>query len=767
LRNVNSMRVEPDGVRSPSSGSIAARRGRCRALSARRSPDARIRLPTPPPAPCFVADDHVLRTTNFDRLFSPRGIALVGASAAANSVAGQPLRYLTEFGYAGKVYPVNPKYGEMKGLVCYPDLASVPDPCDLALIVVGGRHVPGVIDQCGARGIPFAVVLSAGFQEIGAAGAQNQRELEAALARNDVRIIGPNCIGMLNLVEHVHAGFGGAMGNPGLKAGRIAMVTQSGGYGMGMVAAADAQGVGFNYIVSTGNETNVTATELIGYLLERDDTDAVVAYLEGSTDGRGLIRIGRRALELEKPVLMWKVGNSRSGRRAATSHTGRLTAGPELFRRALEQGGYIEIGDTDDVVDLAQFLGYKKRAQGSRVLITTLSGGAGVLIADLCEQHGLEVPETAPATLAKLKPISPELGSLGNPIDLTPQGYGDNFASYTKVIETALGADEFDQAIVRSAPGSVAGVWAPGFVEMADRIDKPVVLQWGSGSEREEKAHAIVRAAGIPCFLSPRRCLNAMGAMHRFGLKVRRHKERACAQSARPVAPQALDLPSRGALGERASKQVLARYGIPAVRERLIPEDRIETLTEAGLGFPLAVKIESPDIAHKTEAGAIRLGVTDLAGLRKAAGEVLAAARRYRPGARIDGVLAQEMASGTEVIIGAVDDAYFGPTVMFGLGGILTEVLHDVTHRFAPFDPATARDMLAEIKGAALLRGYRGSPPLDVDALAEVLVRVSLLIADHSNRIKEIDINPLFVRPAGQGVVAADALVVLHEPGGQ
>lgn len=715
------------------------------------------------PSMPFVFAEPVLNTTDFHRLFSPRGIALVGASSAANSVAGQPLRYLTEFGYRGKVYPVNPKYTEMKGLACYPDLGAVPDPCDLALVVVSGRHVPGVIDQCGARGIPFAIVLSAGFQEIGAAGAQNQRELEAALARNNVRIVGPNCIGMLNLNEHVHAGFGGAMGNPDLRAGRIAMVTQSGGYGMGMVAAADAQGIGFNYIVSTGNETNVTATELIAYLLEREDTDAVAAYLEGSTDGRGLIAIGKRALELEKPVLMWKVGNSRAGRRAATSHTGRLTAGPELFRRALEQGGYIEIGDTDDVVDLAQFLAYKKRAKGNRVLVTTLSGGAGVLIADLCEQQGLVVPETAPDTVAKLKPISPELGSLGNPIDLTPQGYGDNFASYTKVIETALGADEFDLAIVRSAPGSVASVWASGFVEMANRIDKPVVLQWGSGSERETHAQEIVRAAGIPCYLSPRRSLNALGAMYRFGVKVERHRARSAAHAPRCIERQSLELPASGALGERASKLVLGRYGIPAVSERLLTQAQIETLTDAGIRYPVAVKIESPDIAHKTEAGAIRLNVMNLDELRLAARTVIASAHRYKPEARIDGVLVQEMASGTEVIIGAVDDAYFGPTVMFGLGGILTEVLHDVTHRFAPFDLATAHDMLNEIKGAALLRGYRGSPALDTDALADVLVRVSLLIADHARRIKEIDINPLFVRPAGQGVVAADALIVVHD----
>ncbi|MCC6535765.1 MAG: acetate--CoA ligase family protein [Burkholderiales bacterium] len=699
---------------------------------------------------------------DFDRLFSPRGIALVGASATPTSLGGQPLRFLTEYGYAGRVYPVNPKYPELKGLPCYPDVASVPDPCDLALIVVGAHHVPGVIDQCGARGLPFAIVLSAGFHEIGARGADSQRALEAALARNDVRIVGPNCIGLLNLDEHIHAGFGGAMSNRNLRAGRLAMVTQSGGYGLGMVTAADQQGVGFNYIVSTGNETDISATELIRYLLEREDTDAVVAYLEGSTDGRGLLDIGRRALALEKPVLMWKVGNSRSGRRAATSHTGRLSAGPELFRRALEQGGYIEIGDTDDVVDLAQFLRYRKRARGNRVAVLTLSGGAGVLVADLCEQNGFEVPETSAATLEKLKPDAPEFGALGNPIDLTPQGYGDNFASYNRVIATVLAAPEFDQAIVRSAPGAIAAVWARGFVEVARASDKPVMLQWGSGSERTQEAFDTVQAAGIPCFLSPRRSMNALGAMYRFGVKADRFKARAGGDAPRLVQAKALELPASGALGEGASKQVLARYGIPVVRSRLFAENEIDTLRDPRLTYPLAVKIESPDIAHKTEAGAIRLNVTDLAGLRSAARVVVAAARAYRPDARIDGVLVQEMASGTEVILGAVDDPYFGPTVMFGLGGVLTELLHDVTHRFAPFDLAVAHDMVNEIKGAALLRGYRGARALDVAALAEVLVRLSLLIADHAARIKEIDVNPLFVRPAGEGVVAADALVVLH-----
>ncbi|MCC7485880.1 MAG: acetate--CoA ligase family protein, partial [Burkholderiales bacterium] len=386
------------------------------------------------------------------------------------------------------------------------------------------------------------------------------------------------------------------------------------------------------------------------------------------------------------------------------------------------------------------------------------------LMADLAEQNGLEVPETSPQTLEKIRPIGSALGSLANPFDLTPQGYADGFASFTRVIEAVLAAPDFDMALIRSAPGAVAAQWARGFVEVANRSDKPILLTWGSGSERTQEALDVFQSAGIPGFLSPRRAINALGAMHRFHAKV---AKLAAAQQrgwTRPLPPQALDLPAgAGTLGEHRSKQLLAAYGVPVVRERVVPEAQIDALDAAGLSFPLAVKIESPDIAHKTEAGAVRLGLTDLASVRAAAREVLANARRHTPQARIDGVLLQEMASGTEVIVGAVDDEHFGPTVLFGLGGILTEVLHDVTHRFAPFDHETAREMIAEIKGAALLDGYRGSPPCDVAALADVLVRISLLIADHAGRVKEIDVNPLFVRAAGQGVVAADALFALKE----
>ena len=701
---------------------------------------------------------------NFDRMISPRAIAVVGASATPTSIGGQPFRFLTEFGYQGKVYPVNPKYQELKGLTCYADLVSVPSPCDLALIAVGAPHVATELAQCDAAGIPFAIVMSSGFREIGETGMQRQQEIEAVLEKSKVRLLGPNCIGMLNLNEHIHCGFGGSMSNSRLRAGTLAIVSQSGGWGMGMVEIADQAGCGFNYVVSTGNETDITALEMIAYFLEREDTQAVVAYLEGTTDGRRLLAIGERALQLGKPVLMWKVGNTDSGRRAATSHTGRLTAGHELFQRAMRAGGFIEVSDVDDIVDIAQLLRYQRPAKGKRVVIITSSGGAGVQMADYCEQNNLEVPVTTSQTLHRIRQYAPDFSSLGNPIDLTPSGYSDPVASYTKLIAEVMAAPDFDQAIVRSVPGNAAIVsaWVTGFLEMLKKTDKPVVITWGAGSEQALEAKQLLAKAGVPSFVSLRRTARALGSMSDFTTRIEYYRKRHAMPQARLVAQQQLSLPAGAlTLGERLSKQLLAAYGIPVVREVLLTIEAVEALSDSPLPFPVAVKIESADLPHKTEAGAVRIGVQNLDELKSSAREILTAARNYKRNARIDGILVQEIASGTEVIVGAVNDPYFGPTVMFGLGGVFTEIMHDVTHRFAPFDLRTAHEMIAGIKGAPLLTGYRGKPAGDIAALADTLVRVSLMIADHQDRIAEIDINPLFVRPAGQGVLAADALLVL------
>lgn len=704
----------------------------------------------------MAAGPHV----DLSRFLNPRGVAVVGVSNEPTRIGGQALRLLTDFGYKGRIYPVNPKYTEIKGLPCYPDVGSVPQPCDVALIALASQHVPGAIEQCGQAGIPFALVLSSGFSEIGSEGKALQEKLVAAARRASVRVCGPNCLGILNLRDGARIGFGGTSQLTSLKPGPMAMVTQSGGFGFGVVATAAYFGVGCNYAISTGNEADLTLLDWVADLIERPEVEIVVAFMEGVNEGRRLIEVGERALELGKPILAWKVGNTAVGSQAATSHSARLTAGYELYRAAFRRGGLVEIRDVDDLVDYSKAFLIHKRPAGNRVGVLTLSGGAGVLLADRCVESGLELPPLSEATREKLAKTLVSFASFNNPVDATAHGYNDNFASYGEAVRLVLADPNIDQVIARVPRGKSARPWSENLVKTLRDSDKPLILNWPTAPDDNGDVLSWLEQNGVPCILGAGRAVQALAAITEFARKEREWRRSGRRPFARAVERQSLDLPAgAGTLGEHRSKQILQRYGMPVVKEVLLQPAEVEALGSAPLAFPLAVKIESADVPHKTEAGAVRLGIHDLAGLKQAAREVLASVRKYKSDARIDGVLVQEMASGLEVIAGAVNDAYFGPTVTFGLGGVHAELLKDVTHRFAPFDAGAAREMIAEIRGAPLLQGYRGRPPLDTAALADTLARLSLLAADHAGRIAEIDINPLFV--AERGVVAADALIVL------
>ena len=698
---------------------------------------------------------------SFARLFNPRAIAVIGASPDNTRIGGQPIPILLESAYAGGIYPVNPKYPKIGDLACYGSVADVPQPCDLALVAVAGRLVPDVIRQCGKAGIAFATVFSAGFREVGVEGVALEAELKKAVAESGVRIIGPNCIGTMNLVDRVYCGFGVGFRNPNLKKGPVAFVSQSGGFAYSVVALADAEGIGFNYIVSAGNEADITTLELAADFLERDEVEVLVLYLEGVTDGRRLRALGARALELGKPVLTWKAGNSAIGRSAAESHTASMTADYELYRATFREGGFIEVRDVHEVVDITRvFLG-KRMPRGSNIGIITTSGGSAVLMADECDRYGLVLPRLTDKTTAAIEQIAPKHCALGNPIDLTAQISGNN-ADFNRIVELALNDANVDQMIVRygTVQGAKGAAWAKDLADIVDKANKPLIVSLGRTPDTATAAIEVFAERRIPWVLTPTRTAMAAGALNQYAEKRRHHLAAKARGAKRAIERQNVALPANTAcLSEAESKKVLAAYGIAIARELVLAPAAIAALKESPLKFPLAVKIDSPDIPHKTEAGAVCLNIQNLAELKVAATAVVANSKRYKPTAQINGVLVAEMAAGTEVIIGVVNDKFFGPVVMFGLGGVFTELLKDVTYRFATFDQETAREMIAEIKAAPLLSGYRGSAPLAIDALADVLSRVSLLAADHADRIAEIDINPLFVSETG--VIAADALIVL------
>jgi acyl-CoA synthetase (NDP forming) len=698
-------------------------------------------------------------TLSFDPLFHPRGVAIIGASADPGRIGGHTIRALKAAGYQGRIFPVNPKYPEVNGLPCYPHVSAIDAPCDLAVVAVPAPAVAGAIRDCGKAGIPFAVVLTAGFRETGPAGLALEAELKRAVADSGVRVIGPNCQGMLSVHDRVWAAFGSPTDETALRAGSVSCTFQSGGFGFAIVNLAEVQGLGFRYCVSTGNEADITTPDLLSAFLDDPGTSLAFAYLEGTPDARQFLNIGRKSLELAKPVLIWKAATTDAGAKAAASHTANMTGSYDLYRAAMRQSGIIEVDDVEPIVDIAKLFAQARLPRGNAVGVLSISGGSGIVFADRAVRAGLTLPRFSETTLAALRKIIPSFGSAENPADVTA-GIFNDMSLFTTTLDIVLADPGLDQLsiLLASIGGKPAQRAAEAIATAAAKTDKPVHVAWSGRRHRSVEAVEVLEAANVPFLTTPVRLAQAAAVLARFADDRRRLLPR----KAPPVAmPSGLSLPAGAViLNEAESKAVLRAFGVPVVREVLVPDAATIASAVQGLDGPFAVKVVSRDIAHKTEAGGVLLSVPKAA-VADAARTVIANASKAVPGANIDGVLVSEMAQGLEVLIGVVNDASFGPAVALGLGGVLAEVLRDVTYRIVPFDLDTARDMIAELRAARLFDGYRGKPASDKEALAQTLVAVSQMAAALAPRLKEMDINPIFVGPPGHGVAAADALIVL------
>ncbi|MBI3937310.1 MAG: acetate--CoA ligase family protein [Betaproteobacteria bacterium] len=701
--------------------------------------------------------------SSLERLFSPRGIAIVGAQADPSRGGGQPLRALLSYGYAGRVYPVNPRHSKMAGLKCYASLSDIDGPCDVAVIAIPAAGVIDAVKECGASGIPHAVVYSAAFGESGEQGTSREKELADAARNSGVRLIGPNCLGVVNITDHVYAAFGSMTRAPRLRSGPVSMVSQSGGFGYSIVLRCAASGAGFRYLVSSGNEIDVTTPELIDAYLDDPDTKVVVSYIEGVVDGRALMDAGRKAAQVGKAILMWKAGNSEQGRRAAASHTGSMTGSYDIYQAAMRQAGIIEVRSFEEVAELVKVFSTGRLPRGRNVALMSASGGAAAVFADTAEQVGLSLPPATPRTVARLKTAGLlGAGSASNPIDCAPGFLNDDIAcKFAVAADAMLGDPNIDQLcmMLMTVLGKQALNGARALVSAVQRRNKPILVFSSVPRDTAEEACRLLEEAGIPILSSPANVACAAAATAAY-VETRERLARPAPNAKRQSTPP--ELPAApGALSEVDSKRLLARYGVPVTRDVLVPPG--EDAKCSGLRPPFAVKVVSPDIAHKTEAGCVRLNVAGGAALRIALNDVLAGAQCAAPDARIDGVLVSEMITdGVEALVGVVNDPAFGPVVAFGLGGVFTEVLHDLSYRVVPFDRETAHAMIGELRAKAIFRGVRGKPALDTQALADALVAVSQLAWDLRDRIQELDINPLLVRPHGKGVAAADALVVLR-----
>ena len=699
---------------------------------------------------------------SFHRLFHPRGIAIIGASADATRIGGHPLRALQKAGYKGGIFPVNPRYREINGLACYPSCSAIGAQCDVAIIAVPAALVAQAVQDCGDAGIGFAIILTAGFRETGPEGAKLEADLKQVAVEAKVRLIGPNCQGLISLEERVWAVFGSVSEETELRPGRVSCAFQSGGFGYAIVNLAEAQGVGFRYCVSSGNETDIAMPELLSAFLDDPGTDIVIGVMEGTPDARGLIELGRKSLRLGKPVLIWKSAITEAGAKAAQSHTANMTGRSDLYRAAFRQSGIIEVGDVEPIVDIAKLVSHGRLPTGANVGVLSISGGSGIVFADRAIANGLNLPSFSETTLAALREIIPAFGSIQNPADVTA-GIFNDMTLLTRTIEIVLQDASVDQlcVLLASIPGAPAARAAEAIVAAAKTTTKPISVGWSGRRAKSAEAYALLEAAQIAVIPTPVRLAEAASRLAKFAIDRQRLLPRVA--PAVPPLPPGLVLPLQaGALSEFDSKAVLARFGIASTREVLVATGADIDAATAGLNPPFAVKVLASAISHKSDVGGVKLGVGAGPALAKAAAAVVANARAAVPEAQIDGVLVAEMASGLELLVGVINDPVFGPVVAFGLGGVMTEILGDVTYRIAPFDLETANDMIAELKGARLFDGYRGSPMTDKQALARLLVEVSRMAMALQERIGEIDINPVFVGSTGNGVIAADALIVLR-----
>ena len=700
---------------------------------------------------------------DLERFFNPRSIAIVGASQDLITISGQPLQHLTSHGYAGRLYPVNPKYAEVLGVKCWPSIESLPETPDLVLVLINASRAAEMLRECGRRGVPFAIVFSSGYSETGGAGVDMQRELAAVAAKFDIDLIGPNCQGMINVAARIYAGFGSIFFTD-YDAGAVSMVSQSGGFGFSVMNLASKDGgVDFRQMVTTGNEIGVSTLDFVEYFIDDPQTAIIVGYIEGLKDARRLVGVGRRALAAKKQILAWKVGNTAQGQRAAASHTANLGGAMELYQAAFRQSGIIQVEDIEDVVDYCRAFRCGKLPAGNRVAIITVSGGAGILMTDECVARGMLVPQLTAATEEKLRAIVPSFGYIVNPVDVTAAIFND-LSLIRRTLQAILDDPNVDAIamINASLQGELAANIADEIAEIAAHTDKPVFLAWSARDELARDAYAKLDALNIPHYKSPVRCGRALCALSAYAASLRREAARL---QETPLAltsaiAQTTLAGATGDLPEHAAKQLLAAYGIGVTRETLTTNATDAVAAARRIGYPVVLKVQSPDIPHKTEVRAVKLGLDSDTAVSTAFDEIMRNARAYKPDAHIEGVLVQEMvAGGIEAILGVTNDPLFGPAVMFGLGGIFAEVLRDVSFRMAPVTHSEAREMISEIKGAAVLRGARGAAPADVDALADAIVRVSAMAVDLENQMAELDINPLFVFPAGSGVKAGDALI--------
>lgn len=687
------------------------------------------------------------------RMLAPQSIAVVGASETPGNFGRRSIENLCDF--KGVVHAVNPNYREVAGRPCVASLAALPSPPDCVVVAVPRERVEAVVLEAVKVGAGGVIVYASGYAETGLPERVKEQERLAEIGRKaGMPIIGPNCIGIVNHALRCGLSFMPAYPEIPPLVGHVALVSQSGAMGYVFVQAP-MRGVGFTHYLASGNSCDADVCDLASYLVDQPEVKAIGLLFEGLRDGARLLALGARARAAGKTIVVYKMTAGEASSKAALSHTGSLSGSDEAYRAAFEKAGMIAVDDIEAVLETASFFAKAPPPSGIGPAILVGSGGAGVIAAAKAEASGQALPQPDDDVRALLAKEVPDFGSTANPCDVTAQVL-NNAGSFERCMTAFLDRPEFDSLVfpVAYSQAQYSLMRYTMLKEFSGRYpDKIICALWfaewleGPGSREYESDPRIA------LFRSPARCMRTLAAWHN---RAAREK---WPVPARRTTPQKLGL-QQGTMTERDSKTALAAYGIRVTKETLAADLPAALAAAKAIGYPVALKIESPDIAHKTDAGVVRLGVTDPKALEIAYAEITAAAARIQPAPRVAGALVSEMVGpGLEMMVGVTQDPQFGPVVTVGIGGVLVELLADVQAGLAPVTPHEARSMIDRLKGRRLLEGYRGSKRVDIEALVDIVVRLSELAADHADRITEVDVNPVIL--GEKGGIAVDALLVV------
>jgi acyl-CoA synthetase (NDP forming) len=688
--------------------------------------------------------------------FEPRSVAIIGASSNPGKPGGFPIAQMLKRGFAGDIYPVNPKQPDVQGLKAYASLSDISAPIDLAICALPGKLALEVTQQCAATGVKALVMFSAGFGEVDDAGAALQAQILSAANNANMRLLGPNSLGVVNMTNGSIASFAPSIAMAGKGAGNIGIVTQSGAFGnIANILLAD-QGLQLSKMMATGNEADVQTAEGLLYLAEDPATDVIMLYLEGCADGPLLIEGLKRARANKKPVVAIKVGRSEIGAQAVASHTGALAGADQVFDAVLRQFGAYRADSMEEFIQIGAAASMGALPQNDQIGIVTVSGGVGIMMADDAEARGLDVAPMPQYAQDKIKELVPFAGTR-NPLDMTAQ-VGTDHSLLGKSMDVILGDGSY---------GAVTGFF--GALLRMPKAMEATVSAWQDIKNRfpdtylsvagpcTKEARAALAKIGIPTFEEPTHATRAAAAMARFATSFM------LPVSEIDLAPFVRNWPE-GGIGEHAGLEMLREAGVPAIEARISRDENEAAAQAHDIGFPVVLKISSAEIVHKTELDGVRLNLNNADEVRQAFREVIAAVQENAPNAPLEGCLVAPMVSGgVETIIGMTNDPVFGPVIMFGLGGVFVEVLEDVTFRAAPFDEVEALRMIDDIKGRKLLDGQRGARPSDIKALACALSNLSKLCAANASELLSIEANPFLVMPENQGALALDS-VILKQP---